>query len=168
MINVLSKRRLRELLSYDPDTGKVTWRKTGPGRRANLQAGCKRSDGYIDIEIEGVTCKAHRLAWLLHYGEWSAGELDHKNRDKADNRISNLRLATKSQNCGNAGRQKNNVSGFKGVYFKKARSHLPRPWVAQIMKEGKSNHLGCFASAEEAHAAYIVAANRLFGKFARA
>lgn len=89
-------------------------------------------------------------------------DIDHKNVVKDDNRIENLRLATKSQNLANVGAHKDNSAGLKGVSLKR------RMWQARIMCAGKKVNLGTFSTKEAAHAAYVEAAERMFGEFARA
>jgi hypothetical protein len=106
--------------------------------------------------------RAHRLAWLLTYGEWPTSKIDHKNGDRADNRLSNLRLADDHQNAWNGRPHSDGKSGFKGVVYLSKRN---KPWQARIKFKGKGKSLGYFATAEEAHACYVDAANRLFGEF---
>ena len=90
--------------------------------------------------------------------------VDHIDCDPLNNRRSNLRLATNSQNQWNSKRYRNNTSGFKGVSFHKNNNK----WAANIQHNGKQRHLGNFDSPEEAHAAYCKAAEEFFGEFARA
>jgi HNH endonuclease/AP2 domain len=91
--------------------------------------------------------------------------VDHKSGMTLDNRRSNLRIATRKENCRNRKIQKTSKIGKKGVCIKpRLRS---RPFVARIVKDGKRVHLGCFATAEEAHAAYCSAAKEIHGEFAR-
>lgn len=89
-------------------------------------------------------------------------EIDHKNRDPLDNRRSNLREATRSENCANRGINSNNTSGFKGVDFHKSSGK----WRARICVNRKSIDLGLFDKPHDAHEAYVHAANRYFGEFA--
>ena len=98
----LTVERLRELLSYDPATGKFLWRVGRQCMRAGAVAGATEVQGYRVIKIDGKIYKAHRLAWLYVTGEWPPEEIDHKNTDPQDNVWSNLRLATHSQNQANA------------------------------------------------------------------
>lgn len=88
--------------------------------------------------------------------------VDHIDGNRLDNRRANLRVATKSENGRNRGRQRNNTSGFKGVTWEKERGK----WVAAIMVGGKQAKLGRFDTPEEAYAAYCTAARELHGKFA--
>jgi hypothetical protein len=162
--NGITSERLRALLDYDPETGEFTWRVS---RRQGLQgkrAGSTDSQGYLCIRIDGRGYKAHPLAWLRVFGNWPDGELDHANGDRADNRISNLRLATPSQNCANRRRYRTNTSGYKGVTF----NRKARKWHAKIQKHGKSRHLGLFPTAADAHAAYCAAAREIHGEYWRA
>lgn len=159
-----SVERVRELLSYDPETGELRWRVSRCKARAGAVAGTLTSSGYRTICLDGQTLKAHRLAWLLAHGEDPGSlEIDHKNGDKSDNRLANLRLATRKQNGGNVGTIATNTSGFGGVYWHKQRSK----WRSQIRHNGRRISLGLFVTPEEAHAAYVAAAEQLRGEFAR-
>ena len=89
-------------------------------------------------------------------------DVDHRNHDRSDNRRANLRVATRSQNIGNARRHRDSRSPFKGVTWRKDVSR----WTARIMVQGKEHHLGCFDAPEKAAAAYAHAADRLRGEFA--
>jgi hypothetical protein len=163
MMTKLNASRLREVLSYDPETGAFTWLvSTARHRRIGDVAGCVK-DGYRQIGIDGRRYRAHRLAWLWMTGEWPSAEIDHINGDPADNRIANLRPATSSQNKANARKRSRNTSGWKGVSWH-ARD---RKWRAMIGVAGRQQHLGYFDCPAEAHAAYVRAAEHHFGEFAR-
>jgi HNH endonuclease len=153
--------RLKELLCYDPLTGKFTWlynhyRTDLIGR----EAGTLNHTGYISICCDGRKYQAHQLAWFYMTGEWIK-EPDHKDTVRSNNVWSNLRPATRSLNRANSQRGKNNTTGFKGVKRCKGR------FQARIGLDGKSLFLGSFATPEEAAAAYAIAAKRYFGEFAR-
>jgi hypothetical protein len=90
----LNAARLRELMHYEPETGRVVRRTATRGHRAGAVAGCTRRDGYQVISIDGYRYLAHRLAWLYVHGAWPDGDLDHINANPSDNRIANLRAAT--------------------------------------------------------------------------
>lgn len=160
---MLTRERLLELLHYDQNTGIFTWRVNRGGRkaaRAGSVAGHTRPDGYFEICVDRNRVLAHRLAWFYVHGRWPAEQIDHMNGIRLDNRLSNLREATQSQN--NANRPP--VSGLKGVYFHKRAGR----WAAQIKQDGEVTYLGLHDTPQQAHAAYCEAAERLFGEFARA
>lgn len=120
------------------------------------------AQGYRRVKFDNKLYLAHRLAWFLHHGEWPTRTLDHINEIKADNRLANLRLATRNQNGYNKGKPKTNTSGYKGVHWHKRDKH----WRAQIAFDGKHVNLGGFATAEEAYVAYCTAAAKYHGEFA--
>jgi hypothetical protein len=122
------------------------------------------SNGYVEIGVDGRRYQAHRLAFLMMTGAWPEDCLDHINGARADNRWSNIRQASACENARNSCRPVNNRSGFKGVSWK-ARN---RKWVAQIAVQNRKIHIGLFDTAEAAHAAYVTAARRYHGEFARA
>jgi hypothetical protein len=124
-------------------------------------AGSLNRQGYIRIAIDYKYYLAHRLAWLYVYGEWPSGRLDHRDLDRANNRIANLRPATDMQNCANAKRRVDNSTGFKGVSTRQGR------YIAQINRDGRRICLGRFDTPEAAHEAYKAAALKHFGEFAR-
>lgn len=160
---MITAERLRDLLSYSPETGFFIYRTTRGNKIAGSLAG-SLCDGHIHIKIDNVIYKAHRLAWLYMNGQWPAGEVDHENLFGSDNRWHNLRDATKSQNQANRGRNSNNRSGFKGVCFHKATGK----WSAELTCGGRRMYLGLFATAREAHRAYLAKAKEAFSGFARA
>jgi len=137
---MLTQDRLKELLSYDPDSGKFTWKISRGGVRAGSVADSLNSLGYIRIGVDGKTYKAHRLAWLYTYGYDPEHGIDHKNGIRNDNRISNLREVSQVCNMQNTKVSSNNTSGFPGVSWQKQR----QKWVAQIMVQGKKYGLGYY------------------------
>jgi hypothetical protein len=133
------------------------------GQVAGQVAGGLLTDGYVSVAIDGHHYLAHRLAWLLAYGQWPNGQIDHINGARADNRLSNLRLATGAQNCRNQ-KTKRSKSGLKGAAWCSTRQH----YIATIRTEpGKRKTLGRFKTAEEAHEVYKAAAQLYHGEFAR-
>ena len=125
--------------------------------------GCN-SGGYLIIRIDDVLYRACRLAWLYMTGEWPKGDVDHKDRNKANNKWANLRDATQSQNQANTTARASCQSGLKGAY---PHGQNPGRWTGQIKHNGKTLYLGSFDTPEEAHAAYRIKALELFGEFAR-
>lgn len=150
MSPTLTADRLRELVDYDKESGIFTWRLSRRRCRLGGIAGYTREDGYVFVRIDKRLYRAHRLAWLWSYGEFPALEIDHINRNPADNRLVNLREVDSSQNKQNIAARRDNRSGYKGVF---KHSQTGR-WVAQIQADGKAKHLGCFAMLEEASFVY--------------
>ena len=158
----LSQSRLREVLSYEPETGHFRWRvKLSSKSKIGSLAGCVNDDGYVLIRIDGLRHRAHRLAFLYMTGVWPRETVDHINRETSDNRWQNLRAATRSENLWNARAHRDNRTGLKGVSFHRGR------WVAQIAKNGTHKWLGTFDNAISAHRAYAAAATAMHGAFAR-
>jgi hypothetical protein len=150
--------RVRELLDYNPLTGDLLWwaGMHNNGVNAGDKAGYSRNGRYWVISIDGKKYLAHRLAWLLGCGE-DPGEFDveHKDENKMNNRLDNLRLATRSQN-------KANQRKSKGYSLCRSTGR----WKAKIGVNGKTLNLGRFATEEEARQAYVSAKLHHFGEFA--
>jgi hypothetical protein len=157
MPHILTAAELRHVVSYDADTGTFWWkniisRKVKPGQ----VAGCDNGSGYIRIPILGKIYRAHRLAWLYVYGHWPEHLIDHINGDTSDNRIANLREATRRLNSENLrGPTVRNSTGFLGVFPSRRR------FGAKIDVGGTSEYLGLYDTAAEAHAAYLAAKRKL-------
>lgn len=150
---------VRALLDYDPATGIFTWKRTG--RRAGGPAG--ENNSYWLIGIDYVRYYAHRLAWLWMTGKAPEQEVDHRDRDALNNRWSNLREATSSQNKHNRGVTRRSRSGVKGVHW----NERDQKWEASLMVDYKRTRLGNFDSIAEAAAAYRSALASQTGEFAR-
>lgn len=158
----VSFERLREVLHYDPDMGVFIWLVTeGRRMKAGKLAG-HYGDLYVRIKIDGEMYKAHRLAHFYMTGSWPPADMDHRDLNRHNNRWSNLRPASRSQNCANQGLRKDNVSGHKGVCLDRGK------WSAQIQVNRKHKCLGRFDTKEEAIAVYLAALPETFGEFARA
>lgn len=141
--------KLKELLNYNEGTGIFTWKKH-KGVKYGTIAGTIRPDGYIQIGLLRKHYLAHRLAWFYVYGSWPIEEIDHINRVKNDNRIINLREATRLDN--NINSNMPNETGYKGV------RKTGKRFQSQINISSKQIYLGIFDTAEEAHQAYLAAA----------
>jgi hypothetical protein len=163
---MLTQERLKCLLSYDPETGIFRHLRSGHGVRKGDIAGSScdgKVSSYWSMHIEGMRFYAHRLAWFYVHGEWP-DQIDHIDRNKRNNSILNLRVSTCSQNQINTIKiSKPNKHGFRGVHF---RPNRKKRYVAKITVNGKNSYLGCFDTAEEAHLAYVEAAEKHFGEFA--
>jgi hypothetical protein len=151
---ILTQAYLKQMLHYDPETGVWTWRQSlSYNVKAGRVAGSLRSDGYRKIRIRGRAYYSGRLAWFYMTGEWPE-EVDHKDRDPSNDRWSNLREATSSQNKYN----RNDDGTLRGVYCSGGGK-----WWAMV---GKDNYLGTFDTLEEAITARDAEALRLAGDFA--
>lgn len=154
---MLTAERLRELLHYDPATGLFTWR-VAKSNRAPVGgvAGSLAVRGCVDIGVDGVRHKAHRLAWLYMTGRWPDAEIDHRNTVPHDNRWSNLRELPHVLNSQNSrAPRSNNTTGFLGVTRNGGR------FRAQITVNGKAFNLGRYETPERAYEVYVAAKRRL-------
>lgn len=154
---ILTQDRLRELLHYNPDTGVFTRLKARCSNLVGTQAGCvNKALGYVIVSVLGSPQYGHRLAWLYMTGQEPAGEVDHINGNKADNRWSNLRDVPKLVNMQNNRKARaHNATGLQGVRKSGSR------WESMIGHQKRQHYLGSFATPEEAHAAYLEAKRRL-------
>lgn len=170
---------LKECVHYDPIKGSFRWRRR-PLRHfvdgkypatticaswnkkfQGAFAGGRDFKGYINIKINGVLYKAHRLAWLYMTGKWPIAQIDHKDGDKKNNAWANLREATNGQNQMNLPVKRNNTSGVKGVSWDKN----TRRWRARITAGGVCFTIGYFREKKDAAAAYTAAAQNRHGEF---
>lgn len=167
-MNILTHERLLEVLDYDQITGIFVWRKSlAPRGKVGSIAGHSQkrgmAKGRIAIRIDGTLYLAHRLAWFYVTGAMPEQEIDHVNMDQSDNRFSNLRSASRSENQRNTKAHVDNTSGLKGVSYDTNR----KKWVAQLCVNGQRIRLGRFHSKDEAYSAYCEAAKEFHGGFAR-
>jgi hypothetical protein len=172
-----SPEELRQLLRYEPETGELIWlerpESAFKSKRAQAISNTHRcgktafttvtDTGYKMAYVDGVSLYAHRVIWAITTGSWPENDVDHINGDRTDNRLVNLRAATRAQNLRNTAKRADNSSGHKGVHWGKAR----RRWIAEIMCDGKRRQLGRFVNIEDAVSAYDQAAKELFGEFVR-
>ncbi len=161
---MITAEKLREVLHYNPETGVFTWINPPSNTvKKGEVAGCDRGKKYLVIGVCGKLVFAHRLAWLYVHGEWPRKYIDHVNGDRSDNRITNLREATKAENARNRAISKSNSLGLKGITFDKAIGK----YKARIELDGRRKTLGLFNCPTAAHLAYCKAAREHFGDFAR-
>lgn len=140
--------------------GKLFWR---GGKRAGQEAGWLNRWGYREVCVGGKYYGAHRIVWEMHNGPIPERmKVDHRSKDKGDNRIENLRLATRQENNRNVGARRDNRLGVKGVGWHKASQR----YRARITVDGRTRELGFFKTADEAREAYARAAEELHGAFA--
>ena len=166
---------LRECLHYEPETGDFYWKlrprhhfpneniwKTINTRNGGTKAGSISNNGYVTIRLTGKLHLAHRLAWMFMWGTPipPGREIDHINRNKADNRFKNLRLATRGQNGFNS-KRKRNTKLPKNVCFDRGKNK----YVVWVRAYGKQHFIGRFETIEEASVAATEAREKLHGRF---
>lgn len=156
---------LRQLLTYEPETGKLFWLPRPPHLIGAGRSGSKiealrfntkwagkpalnspTKAGYRAGVVCGKSMFAHRAAWAIHHGKMPQMWLDHVNGDREDNRLDNLREVDASQNAQNSGRRKDNKTGCTGIYWRQSISK----WQASIRVDGRIKGLGCFAHFDDA------------------
>lgn len=144
---MITQKELKKFLSYDRKTGIFVW-KIATASRVKIGdiAGSIYKNGYIHILINGKRYKAHRLAWLYVTGEYPKNQIDHKNHNRADNRIKNLRDITHQENCKNKTMTDKNTSGVVGVSWCKTISR----WRATISIEDVKKSLGTYVNFSDA------------------
>lgn len=159
---MITYEQARRLFSYNQRTGILRWRVRPRGRtRPGNVAGCPSDTGHLQVRIFGKKYYAHRIIWLWMTGSWPIEETDHRDLNPGNNRWTNLREATKTQNRRNKSKGKNTLSPFKGV------SKSGKRWRARIKQDGIERVLGYFDSPLIAHKAYSKAAKMYHGEFAR-
>jgi len=155
---MLTQERLKQALQYDPLSGVFTWI-TAPGYRRDLDgkvAGVRQKDRRIEIMLDYVNYRAHRLAFLYMMGEWPKQEVDHKDGDAANNSWSNLRDVSRTLNQQNLRKaHHDNKTGYLGVVQRGSK------YRAVICVNRKRHFLGTFDTAEIAHEAYLAAKRNL-------
>lgn len=152
----MDKYIFRGVLWYDRETGLFRWlvNRRGPVKALDV-AGSLTRHGYVRIKVDQEVFLAHRLAWFLEHGEWPVDEIDHIDGDPLNNRISNLRVCTRSQNC-------KNVRAVGASYDKKRGK-----WMARICVDYKHINLGRYDTRQEAVEVGRLAREQYFGDYAR-
>jgi hypothetical protein len=146
----LTQERLKSLFNYNPETGEftrlVSQRSNLVGKIAGYPNRVGSEKFYIRIRIDGRLYLAHRLVWLYTYGAWPENDIDHVDQDSLNNRLSNLRDVTNTENSKNQKIPKHNSSGVMGVHF----HNKAQKWLAQIAVNGKRIYLGLFELKDDA------------------
>lgn len=155
--------RLLSVIRYDAETGVFVWSARRFGVTVGKVAGTVDPiDGYIRIRVDGIIYLAHRLAWFYVNKQWPEDEIDHRDRNRTNNRIKNLRCATRGQNQQNKAPFRNNKTGIKGVYWHKQH----RKYYVTIQIKKTPIFLGLFTDIEKAKSARYKATIKHHGEFA--
>jgi len=162
---------LRECFDHTPETGALVWKvrplshfksesamKSWNARYAGVAAGGMNSEGYMQCRIGAKNLRSHVICWALFHGEFPNQRLDHRDRNRSNNAIANLRLCTATENARNTARK--NPTGFRGAFKSRNR------FMVRIDIGGKKLYLGMFDTPLEAHQAYCQAAAKHHGEFA--
>ena len=169
--------RMRDIFTYNAETGDLTWKarprshfltdfahKSWNGKNAGRLAGTDKSGRHVRVGVNGDSVLAHRIIWEMHNGPIPDGyEIDHRDLCPNNNRLSNLRLATPSQNRCNTRKRSHNTTGLKGVFWDKSRAK----WVAYIGVNGTQINLGRYITKGLAAVARAKATLKYHGQFAR-
>lgn len=161
--NQLPVSELHERFRCDFERGVLFHREDCQHPYAGKVAGCLKRAGYVSVKIDRKDYLVHRVIWAMYHGTWPCAVLDHKDCDRQNNAISNLREANQQQNCANRTKMSNRSSKMKGVTWNKKVGK----WQAQIGLREKNYYLGVFDTEVAAHAAYASKAKQLFGDYAR-
>ena len=161
--NEMSIDLLRSLYNCDFDAGKITHKHGKRGAQNGANVGSVSNDGYRRVTYAGKSFAAHRVVWAMYYGEWPLDVLDHKDGNRDNNSIGNLRIANPGLNAANRKKHRNSAARLKGVSWHKK----CKKWQSQVKCGNNSYYLGLFKTEEEANLAYARKATELFGDFAR-
>lgn len=141
----------KQHLTYELDNGKLLWLripKMCNGKRYAIgsEVGSIHNSGYRVLTLMGKKLQAHRVIWAIHYNSWPNGEIDHIDGDRLNNKLSNLRVVTRSQNMFNAKTKQNSSSGIKNVQW----DNSSQSWRVRVRVNGKRYHVGRFTEIEKA------------------
>lgn len=161
----LSHERLCEMLDYDPRTGLFRWRQSVAKNRYKRGsiAGHQDASGYVKIRLDNVRYYAHRLAWFYVLKRWPVNNVDHIDRCRNNNRVSNLRDVGQTVNGLNGPVRRNNSSGYNGVTLDPRRGH----WTAYITVARKRKYLGAFADIHAAREARQIAEAQVMDRYGK-
>lgn len=146
--SLLTYEEAKRIFTYDPETGYIR-------QRGYKFVSVPNEQGYLQSHWKGKRLKCHRVVWLLHKGEWPKGEIDHINRNRADNRIENLRDVSRHVNAAN----RPDAASMTGTSWHPDK----RKWKAKIQNQNKFIHIGYFNTQIEAHEAYLRARREICG-----
>jgi len=157
--SLVTQEMVRKAFRYDRDTGVLFWAESRGPVKAGCVAGNRMPEGHLQVGFNGASYLVHRIIWLYVYGEWPRHFIDHVDGNPQNNRIGNLRDVVRSINQQNQrkARRDNNSTGLLGAYYLKRTGR----YFSSIGLAGKHIHLGYFATADEAHAAYVAAKRKI-------
>ena len=156
----ITKEILHELFEYKD--GNLYWKiRLSNSVRVGDKAGNITKKGYVTVRINRKLLYLHRLIYIFHYGNIK-DQIDHIDGNGLNNKIENLRQATRQQNNQNARKRSDNTSKHKGVSWSKAANK----WISYVNINGKPKHLGCFTDIELAAFVAEEARNKYHGEFA--
>ena len=161
--NMVNKELLQDIFSYD--NGNLYWKTIKSKKvKAGQKAGSVDRYGYMRTQVLNKTCQIHRLVWIFHYGNIEDNyTIDHIDRNTLNNKIENLRIATRSQNSQNTGKKPNNTSGYKNVYWSKEK----QKWLVSCISQGKKRCGGSYAFIDDAVKAAILLRKKFHQEFAQ-
>ena len=159
---MLTQERIKQMFEYREDGHLIRKQTTSRlGKVGEVAGTLKATKDYYVIGLDGKRYQAHRVVFMYHHG-FLPEFVDHKNGNGLDNRIENLRVATKSENCRNRTLHRNNQSGFKNVAWVKSNN----AWSVSLSVNGKKKHIGFFKDIEFADLVAQEARNLYHGEFA--
>ena len=148
---------------FEYKDGELYWKVARSNRvKVGQKTGWVSKIGYVYVNVNKIPTCAHRIIFAMHYGHFPE-QVDHINGNKSDNRIENLRAATRSENYWNAKTRADNTSGIKGIHWESQRNK----WRASCNKHGKRYDAGFFDDIEEAKTALHILRSSIHGNFAK-
>ena len=158
-----SLENLNKWFTLDESTGTLYWKeKKAYWTKVGTEAGGIGSKGYKTVKFDGVSTRIHRIVYKMYYGVEPIGEIDHIDGNILNNKIDNLRLASRPQNRHNVKKNNNNTSGHKNVYWRQD----SKKWRVMITAFGKVYHFGCYFDIEDAVSVAEKERKVLHGEFA--
>ena len=144
---MITQEELKKVLHYMPSTGLFHFKRSvGSTKKWSIAGSLNKIERYVDLQVNGIRYKAHRLAFLYVTGKFPKDQVDHIDHNRSNNKWKNLRECTHQENQKNASLSKNNKSGSTGIYWIEVRNK----WRATIMVDCKTKHLGYFKDKKDA------------------
>jgi len=160
---MVTQELLQSMFDYHEDGYFIRKKTTSRlGKAGNVAGMLDKNVGYVRVGLAGKNWLLHRLIYMMHYG-YMPDEVDHVNGNKLDNKIENLRAATKIENQRNRTSNSNNTSGHKNVSWSKCH----KKWSVTLSYARKKNHIGYFEDVELADLVAQEARDKYHGRFAR-